>query len=115
MRFKIILALVKTEKTDPVIDAAKEAGATGATILPGRGTGIHEAKSFFGLSLEAQTDIIVFLIEEHIVQNILEAINKAGEFNKPGTGIALVLPVEQVIGLESQMKRFVEGVRDQYF
>jgi nitrogen regulatory protein PII len=115
MRFKIVLALVKTEKTDPVIDAAKEAGATGATILPGRGTGIHEAKSFFGLSLEAQTDIIVFLIEEHIVQNILESINTAGEFSKPGTGIAIVLPVEKVIGLESQMNRFIEGVRDQYF
>jgi len=115
MRFKIVLALVKTEKTDPVIDAAKEAGATGATILPGRGTGIHEAKSFFGLSLEAQTDIIVFLIEEHIVENLLEAINNAGEFTKPGTGIALVLPVEKVIGLESQMNRFIEGVRDQYF
>jgi hypothetical protein len=68
MRFKIILALVKTEKTDPVVDAAKEAGATGATVIPAR-----------------------------------------------GTGIAFVLPVEHVIGLESQMKRFTEGVRDQYF
>ncbi len=115
MRFKIILALVKTERTDPLIDAAKEAGATGATVIPARGTGIHEAKSFFGLTLEAQTDIILFLIEEHAVQGILEVINTAGEFNQPGTGIAFVLPVEHVIGLESQMKRFTQGVRDQYF
>jgi len=115
MRFKMILALVKTEKTDPVVDAAKQAGATGATVIPARGTGIREAKSFFGLTLEAQTDIILFLIEEHVVQDILEAINTAGEFSKPGTGIAFVLPIEHVIGLESQMKRFIEGVRDQYF
>ncbi|MEA1992500.1 MAG: P-II family nitrogen regulator [Thermodesulfobacteriota bacterium] len=115
MRFKIILAPVKSEKTDQVVDAAKQAGATGATIIPARGTGMHEAKTFFGLTLEDQTDIIMFLVEEHIVQDILDAISAAGEFGKPGTGIAFVLPVEQVIGLESQVERFKEEVRDQYF
>jgi len=115
MRFKVILASVKPDITDKVVDAAKDAGATGATIIPARGTGIREAKTFFGLTLEAQTDIVMLLIEEHIVQNILDAIAKAGEFQKPGTGIAFVLPVEQVIGLESQIERFKEEIRDQYF
>jgi nitrogen regulatory protein P-II 1 len=108
MRFKVILAPVKTEKTDRVVDAAKQAGATGATIIPARGTGMHEAKTFFGLTLEVQTDVIMFLIEEHLVQDILDAIKAAGEFSKPGTGIAFVLPVEQVIGVESEMKQFRE-------
>ncbi len=115
MRFKIIFASVKGDLTDKIVQAAKEAGATGATIIPSRGTGIHEAKTFFGLTLEAQTDIIMFLVEEHIVQSILEAIRVAGEFEKPGTGIAFVLPVEHVIGLESQIERFKEEVREQYF
>ncbi len=115
MRFKIILASVKLDITDKVVDAAKAAGATGATIIPARGTGIHEAKTFFGLNLEAQTDIILLLIEEHVVQNILDAIAAAGEFEKPGTGIAFVLPVEQVVGLESQIERFKKEIRDQYF
>ncbi|MCK5227131.1 MAG: P-II family nitrogen regulator [Desulfobulbaceae bacterium] len=115
MRFKIILASVKSSISDSIVDAGKKAGATGATIIPARGTGVHEAKTFFGLSLEAQTDIVMFLIEEHIVQNILDAIGDAGEFQKPGTGIAFVLPVEHVIGLESQMERFRDEVRDQYF
>jgi len=115
MQFKIILAPVKTEITDQVVDAAKKAGATGATIIPARGTGVREAKTFFGLTLEAQTDIIMFLTEEHIVRDILDAINTAGNFKKPGTGIAFVLPVEHVIGLESQLERIREDVRDQYF
>ncbi|MEA1934536.1 MAG: P-II family nitrogen regulator [Thermodesulfobacteriota bacterium] len=115
MRFKLIMASVKSDISDRIVDAAKKAGATGATIIPARGTGVHEAKTFFGLTLEAQTDIVVFLVEEHIVQNILDAIGVAGEFHKPGTGIAFVLPVEHVIGLESQMERFKEEVRDQYF
>jgi len=114
MKFKIVFAPVKTHKTDPVVDAAKEAGATGATIIPARGTGMREAKTFFGLTLEDQTDIVIFLLEEHIVKQVVEAIKTAGEFDKPGTGIAFVLPVEEVLGLESQMEKFKEDVREKY-
>ena len=114
MKFKVILAPVKTDKTDPIVDAAKEAGATGATIIPARGTGMHEAKTFFGLTLEDQTDIVMFLVEEHLVKQILEAIKTAGEFDKPGTGIAFVLPVEDVVGLESQIDKFKNEIQDKY-
>jgi nitrogen regulatory protein PII len=103
MRFKIIITTVKPVLTDKVVNAAKAAGATGATILSGRGTGCHEAKTFFGLTLEPPSDIIMMLIEEHFVQDILDAIAQAGEFAKPGTGMAFVLPVEQVVGLDSQL------------
>ena len=106
MKFKTIFATVKSDITNEIVDAAKKAGATGATIIPARGTGIREAKTFFGLSLEAQTDIILFLLEEHMVETILETIGKTGRFDRPGTGIAFVMPVEQVIGLESQMDTF---------
>lgn len=115
MKFKVIFASVKTDITDTIVDAAKEAGATGATIIPARGTGMREAKTFFGLSLEAPTDIILFLLEEHIVRPVLDAISEKGQFDKPGTGIAFVLPVEAVAGLESQLERFKEEVRKQYF
>ena len=111
MKFKIILASVKTDLTDQIVDAAKKTGATGATIIPARGTGIREAKTFFGLSLEAQTDIIMFLLEETLVDAVLKSIGTAGDFDKPGTGIAFVVPVDQVIGLESQIDRFVQSAR----
>lgn len=113
MRFKIIMASVKTDITDKVVDAAKQTGATGATIIHARGTGIREAKTFFGLSLEAQTDIILFLLEERLVENVLATIGSVGEFDKPGTGIAFVIPVDQVIGLESQIEKFKKDVEEQ--
>ena len=114
MKFKVVFAPLKTHKTDAVVDAAKMAGATGATIIPARGTGVREAKTFFGLTLEDQTDILLFLLEEHLVEPVLEAIKTAGEFDKPGTGIAFVLPVDRVIGLESQIDKFKEEVRKKY-
>jgi len=115
MKFKVIFASVKTGITDAVVDAAKAAGATGATIISARGTGMREAKTFFGLSLEEPTDIVMFLLEEHVVRPVLDAISTAGKFDKPGTGIAFVLPVESVVGLESQLERFKQEVKDQYF
>ncbi len=115
MQFKLIIAFVKPSITDSVVDAMKEAGATGATIVPARGTGIHEAKSFFGLSIEDQTDIIIFLVEEHVVENLMQVIQLEGKFDEPGTGIAFVLPIEHIAGLTSQMKEFKKQARDKYF
>jgi nitrogen regulatory protein PII len=106
MELKLIISLVKTGGTEKVVDAAKSAGATGATIIPARGTGIHEAKTFFGLTLEAQTDVILFLLEKHMVENVLSAIYEAGQFQEPGTGIAFVIDVEHTVGLESQVEYF---------
>jgi nitrogen regulatory protein PII len=104
MAFKCILAMVKPDLTDKVVDAAKRSGATGATIIAASGTGVHEAKTFFGLVLDVRTDIILFLIQEKLVVSVLKAVETAGKFSEPGTGIAFVVPVDQVAGLESQMQ-----------
>ena len=106
MNYKLIIAMVKTDKTDQIVDAAKAAGGTGATIIPARGTGIHEAKTFFGLTLEAQSDVVLFLVDERLVEPVLGAVYEAGQFKEAGTGIAFVLDVDRAIGLESQTEHF---------
>jgi nitrogen regulatory protein PII len=103
MAFKCIVAMVKPNLTDRVVNSAKAVGATGATILDASGTGAREAKTFFGLSLDIRTEVIIFLVSEDIVEPVLSEIRKAGRFHQPGTGIAFVLDVESVIGFESQM------------
>lgn len=115
MKFKLIMALVKPHITDLLVDTMKEEGATGATITPARGTGVREGKSFFGLTIEDQTDIVTFLVEEHMVMKLLDAIKTRCKFDKPGTGIAFVIPIEHAIGLESQMNIFKDQARDEYF
>lgn len=106
MNFKLIIAMVKTKETDRVVEAAKSVGATGATIIPARGTGIHEAKTFFGLTLEMQTDVVFFLMEEHLVEEVLATIYEAGRFKEAGTGIAFVVDIERAVGMESQIEHF---------
>ena len=105
MAYKSIIAMVKPDLTGMVVDSAKEVGATGATIIPASGTGAHEAKTFFGLSLDIRTDVVIFLVDDEIVDLVLFAIKEAGRFKEPGTGIAFVLAVEQTAGFESQLSK----------
>jgi nitrogen regulatory protein PII len=105
MAYKSIVAMVKPDLTDMVVNSAKQVGATGATIIPASGTGAHEAKTFFGLSLDIRTDVVIFLVDGEMVETVLSAIKEAGRFNEPGTGIAFVLAVEQTAGFESQLSK----------
>ena len=105
MNFKLLIAAVKPNVTDIIVNAAKAAGATGATIITARGTGVREAKTFFGLSLEMQTDVVVFVLFEDKVDPVLSAIVEDGKLCEPGVGIAFVLPLEQAAGLESQIQK----------
>lgn len=114
MRFKLIVASVKRELTDQVIDVAKAAGATGATIIPARGIGGKDKKTFFGLSIEGPTDVLLFVVEEHVVDDILKALTEECHIKEPGAGIAFSLAIEEVAGIESQMKKFREQAREQY-
>jgi len=105
MKYKVIVATLKPELTDHVVEAAKACGISGATILPGHGTGMHEAKTFLGLTLEGQTDVIVFLTEEELVQPVMAAIHEAGRLDEHGTGVVFVLPVEHVAGIKEEIVR----------
>lgn len=114
MHFKLIIAFVNDDKTNQVIKAARDNGATGATIINNaRGEGITKSKSFFGLSLDTQRDVLMFLVEEHLSRHILEAIAEAGKFEaEPGTGITIQLNVEDAIGVMHQMETITPVIED---
>jgi nitrogen regulatory protein PII len=104
VHFKLIIAFVDDDKTVAVMQAARVAGATGATIIPNaRGEGLEPAKTFFGLSLESQRDVLLFLVEQHLSRTILETIERTGRFDSaPGTGIAFMIDVEDAVGVAHQ-------------
>jgi nitrogen regulatory protein P-II 1 len=105
MPYKSIVAMIKPNLTDKVVNSAKQAGATGATTISASGTGAREAKTFFGLTLDIRTDVVIFLVDSEMAEPILSAIKEAGQLSEPGTGIAFVFPVEQTVGFESQLSK----------
>jgi len=114
MHFKLIIALTDDDKTDKVLDAARDAGATGATVINhARGEGLEVKKTFLGLALDTQRDVLFFLVEERLSRQILETISEVGEFDtSPGTGIAFQLDVEDAVGVKHQMQSILDTSKD---
>lgn len=115
MHFKLLLAFVDDQFTDKVMDAAREAGATGATVISNaRGEGIEKTKTFLGLTLETQRDVILFLVEEHLSRRILETINETASLeDKPGSGIAIQIDVEDAVGVSHQVRELTQVVEEE--
>ena len=115
MHFKLLVVFVEDSKTDAVIEAAREAGATGCTVINhARGEGYRAPKSFFGLALTSQRDVVMLLVEQHLSREILERIGTVGEFDaKPGAGVAIQLDVEDAVGVLSQAEHLVDIVEEQ--
>ncbi|RLQ23309.1 P-II family nitrogen regulator [Seongchinamella sediminis] len=114
MHFKMIIVFAEDDKTEAIMDAAREAGATGATVIANaRGEGLKVSKTFFGLSLETQRDVILMLVEQHLARHILEEINRAGELDdQPGSGIAFQLDVEDAVGITRQAMQLSQNLED---
>ncbi|MCE2392264.1 MAG: P-II family nitrogen regulator [Proteobacteria bacterium] len=114
MRLKLIVALDSDEKTDIVIDAPRSGGATGATVITSvRGEGLEPGKTFFGLDLAAHRDLVLFLVVEPRAREILERIRDAGRFEEEqGVGIAFQVPIEDAVGLVTQMPTIMEELED---
>ena len=115
MKFKLIMALVSDEKTDAIIEAGRNEGATGSTtITSAHGEGLNPKKTFFGLTLEGQRDVVLFLVEEHLSRRILEAIAEAGKFDEEhGSGVAFQIDIEDAVGLKTQIENIQREIEDE--
>jgi len=115
MHFKLIIALVEDGHTDAVMTAARNAGATGATVINNaRGEGLKKHRTFFGMSLETQRDVLLFLVEEHLSRGVLEEISRVGEFDEsPGSGIAFQVDVEDAVGVLHQVESLTGVVEEE--
>ena len=114
MHFKLLIIVVEDERTQDILDAAREAGTTGCTVLNyARGEGVIPAKTFLGLSIDSQVDVILVLAEEHMSKEILEKVAIAGEFDEtPGTGIAVQIDVEDATGVRHQIEALTDAVEE---
>ena len=97
--FELVITIVNRGFADEVMDAAKAAGATGGTVLYGRGTGIHEAEKFFGITIQPEKEVVLILTPLKTRNAILKAICKGAGLSTEGHGISFSLPVEDVMGI----------------
>lgn len=95
-----IFAVVNVGFASIAMDAAKEAGAHGGTILHGRGTGSKQVEKKYGIVITPEKEILIILALKENVDKVLSAIYKAAGIDTPGHGICFTLPATNVVGLK---------------
>ena len=96
---EVIFCVVNAGFSDEVMDAAREFGARGGTVIRARGTANAEAEKLFNIAIQPEKEIVMILVESKIKNDILHAVYKAVGLNTPGQGIAFTMPVESVVGI----------------
>ena len=115
MKFKLLVVMTDDDLSGRVIETARANGATGCTVITSaRGEGLKPHKTFLGLDLEGQRDVVLLLVEEHLSRDILEAITETCDFDDtPGSGIAFQIDIEDAVGLSSQIGTIQSEIGDQ--
>ena len=103
MEFKheVIFCIVNAGFSEAVMEAAREFGARGGTVIRARGTANQEAEKKFGITIQPEKEAVMILVKTEIKDDILHALYKAVGLNTPGQGIAFSLPVDNVVGIAS--------------
>ncbi len=102
---EVIFAIVNSGFADDVMDVARQQGVRGGTILNARGVAKEDAAAFFGITLHAEKEILMMVVEKDIRDKVLNAIYKEMGMAKAAQGIAFSLPVSDVTGLVQQEEK----------
>ena len=96
---EVIFAIVNAGFAEEAMDVAREQGARGGTIITARGVAREEAAAFFGITIHAEKEILMMVVEKDIRDKVLNALYKDMGLGKKSQGIVFSLPVSDVAGL----------------
>lgn len=101
MEFKheVIFCIVNAGFADAVMDAAKEYGARGGTVIHARGTANSEVEKKFEIAVQPEKEMVMILVPTELKDDILHGLYRAVGLKTPGQGIAFSMPVDAVVGL----------------
>lgn len=97
-----IFTIVEQGQAEDVIAVAKKAGATGGTVMHGRGSGVHTKQKLFNFEIEPEKDVVLILSLKEKTEKITDALNEGFDFDNPGHGVLFVLDVTKSMGLYTQ-------------
>ena len=113
MKFSAVVLIVPDEDEDKAVELLQQAGATGITIIKGKGLRHNERKTFLGLGLERKESLLLCVTEQQLAMRILRAVKSQMKLDLPGGGLAFSIALGSVVGIGlEQMKLFRRGVED---
>ncbi len=100
IKYSLIVTIADKGNTDVIMDSARNAGATGGTVLKAKGTGTDRSK-FFGVSISEEKEMVYIVCENSARDAIMSAIMEKAGCNTEAHGVVFSLPVESVLGIRA--------------
>lgn len=101
IKYELVFCIVNAGFSEVVMDAAKEGGARGGTVIHARGTANKEAEQFFHITIQPDKEIVIILVPSDIKDAVLHAVYRSAGLKTDGQGIAFSMAVDEVVGLSS--------------
>lgn len=115
MKFNLLCVIVPEGQEEEALKHAKDAGAGAVTILKGNHIGLKEKKSFFGLTLEESSSVLIFILPVRLSMKVLKTLKNELhiENSDESKGMSFVMPVSHVFGIASDEKdKFLKNVME---
>ena len=96
---ELIVVIADQGNIELIMDAAREAGAYGGTVIHARGTGMEQAEKFMGVCLAAEKEMIFIVTKKEQKNSIMKAIMKKAGMESRAKSIVFSLPVTDTAGL----------------
>ena len=94
-KYELVVCIVNAGFSQNVMDAARQAGARGGTIVRGRGSANPESEEFFNITIHPDKEMVLILVPSEQKDTILKAVYKHCGLSTEGSGIAFSLPVSR--------------------
>ena len=105
---ELVIAVVNTKDTDIAIEAARAAGATGATVFHTKSISNERAEQSIGTAINRETDSVFFLTTLEYKTKIMEAVRDVAGLKTEGGAIIFSLPVDDLVGV-GRFEDYVDG------
>lgn len=97
--YTVIWVSVEGGYSDDVVDAARNAGAKGGTVMKGRRRNSKSVSRHFGIKVQEEQDFVMIVVPKERKTEIMTAIASVCGLGTDAHGVVLALPVEDVMGL----------------
>lgn len=94
--YNLIISIINQGYSEELMEAAKEAGATGGTVVHARGLGAEESLKHLGFNILPEKEMVYILTPHDKKVDIMKAINQACGLKTEAQGILFALPVDSV-------------------
>lgn len=101
--YEMIIAVANQGYTEPIMEAARSAGAGGGTVIHAKGTGMEGMGRFFGMSLAAEKEMIFIVVSQEQKKAVMQSIMEQAGMESKAKTFLFSVPVSSAAGMDASL------------